>query len=154
MIASESTKARPDSPPALTAGIFDVDGVPLGSPHERAWREALQGFADPEHFTSAMYQARVAGKPRLSGALAALEALGVPDAGRQAVVYAERKQKRREELIDAGTVAAFPDALRFVQAVLALNWPLAVASSSRNACTRGQQAARHSPPSQFRNLSV
>ena len=110
-----------------------MDGVLLASPHERAWREALQGFADPEHFTSAMYQAHVAGKPRLSGALAALEALGVPDAGRQAVVYAERKQKRLEELIDAGTVAAFPDALRFVQAVLALGWPMAVASSSRNA---------------------
>ncbi len=27
--------------PALTAGIFDVDGVLLASPHERAWREAL-----------------------------------------------------------------------------------------------------------------
>ena len=133
MIASEPTKARPDSPPALTAAIFDVDGVLLASPHERAWREALQGFADPEHFTTTMYQAHVAGKPRLSGALAALEALGVPDAGRRAVVYAKRKQKRLEELIDAGTVAAFPDALRFVKAVRTLGWPMAVASSSRNA---------------------
>ena len=133
MIIPEPIKPRSDSPPALTAAIFDVDGVLLASPHERAWREALQGFADPEHFTSAMYQAHVAGKPRLSGALAALEALGVPDAGRRAVVYAERKQKRLEELIDAGTVAAFPDALRFAKAVRALNWPMAVASSSRNA---------------------
>ena len=80
-----------------------------------------------------MYQAHVAGKPRLSGALAALEALGVPDAGRQAVAYAERKQKRLEELIHAGSVAAFPDALRFVQAVGALGWRMAVASSSKNA---------------------
>ena len=70
-----------------------------------------------------MYQAHVAGKPRLAGARAALDALGVPDAARQAVAYAERKQKRLEELIDAGTVAAFPDALRFVQAVGALGWP-------------------------------
>jgi HAD superfamily hydrolase (TIGR01509 family) len=133
MIASKSTKARPDSPPALTAGIFDVDGVLLASPHERAWREALQGFADPEDFTSAMYQAHVAGKPRLSGALAALEALGVPDAGRQAAVYAERKQKRLEELVEAGTVMAFPDALRLVRALHMQGWPMAVASSSRNA---------------------
>ena len=80
-----------------------------------------------------MYQAHVAGKPRLSGARAALEALGVPDAERQAVAYAERKQKRLEELIHAGSVAAFPDALRFVQAVAALGWPMAVASSSKNA---------------------
>jgi len=133
MIAFESTKPRSDLPPTLTAAIFDVDGLLLASPHERARREALQGFADPVHFTTTMYQAHVAGKPRLSGALAALEALGVPDAGRQAVVYAERKQKRLEELIDAGTVAAFPDALRFVKAVRALGWPMAVASSSRNA---------------------
>lgn len=115
----------------LTAGIFDVDGVLLASPHERAWREALAGFAEPDRFTTPMYQAHVAGKPRLSGA--ALEALGVPAAAQQARVYAERKQERLEELIHAGTVIAFPDALRFVQAVKTLGWPMAVASSSKNA---------------------
>ena len=57
----------------------------------------------------------------------------MPDAGRQAVSYAERKQKRLEALIHDGSVAAFPDALRFVQAVGALGWPMAVASSSKNA---------------------
>ena len=77
----------------LQACIFDVDGVLLASPHERAWREALRGFAEPERFTTAMYQAVVAGKPRMSGARAALEALGVPDAAHQAVAYAEHKQK-------------------------------------------------------------
>ena len=120
-------------PRSLTAGILDVDGVLLASPHERAWREALRGFAEPSSFTTAMYQAHVAGKPRLSGARAALEALGVPDAERRAIAYAERKQQRLEELIEAGNVAAFPDALRFVQAVGALGWPMAVASSSKNA---------------------
>ena len=117
----------------LSAAIFDVDGVLLASPHERAWREALRGFADPDRFTTAMYESHVAGKPRLSGARAALEALGVPEAERQAVIYAEKKQRRLEELIHAGSVAAFPDALRFVQAVGALGWPMAVASSSKNA---------------------
>jgi beta-phosphoglucomutase len=117
----------------LTAVIFDVDGVLLASPHERAWREALEGFADPGRFTTAMYQAAVAGKPRLSGALAALRALGVPNAERLAPTYAVSKQKRLEELIEAGGVKAFPDALRFVQAVRALGWPMAVASSSKNA---------------------
>src|SRR5271165_7503420 len=117
----------------LTAAIFDVDGVLLASPHERAWREALEGFAEADRFTTAMYQADVAGKPRLAGARAALEALGVPDPGRQAVAYAERKQKRLEELIHAGAVAAFPDALRLAQALAALGWPMAVASSSKNA---------------------
>jgi beta-phosphoglucomutase len=117
----------------LKACIFDVDGVLLASPHERAWREALRGYADPDRFTTAMYQASVAGKPRLNGARAALEALGVADADRQAESYAERKQQRLEELIAEGSVAAFPDALRFVQAVAALGWKMAVASSSKNA---------------------
>jgi beta-phosphoglucomutase len=117
----------------LKAAIFDVDGVLLASPHEQAWREALRRYADPDHFTTAIYQSEVAGKPRLKGARAALEALGVQDAERKAAGYAERKQKRLEELIEAGSVKAFPDALRFVQAVAALGWPMAVASSSKNA---------------------
>ena len=117
----------------LKACIFDVDGVLLASPHERAWRDALSGFADPARFTTAVYQAHVAGKPRLSGALAALVALGVPNAAGKADAYAERKQARLEELIAEGGVQAFPDALRFVQAIAALGWPIAVASSSKNA---------------------
>ena len=117
----------------LTAGVFAVDGVLLASPHERAWRDALDGFAERERFTTAMYQSQVAGKPRLDGARSALEALGVSDAGRHAVAYAERKQARLEALIQTGAVAAFPDALRFVEAVAALGWPMAAASSSRNA---------------------
>jgi beta-phosphoglucomutase-like phosphatase (HAD superfamily) len=80
-----------------------------------------------------MYQAQVAGKPRAAGALAALQALGVPDAQFEASAYADRKQARLEELIHTGTIAAFPDALRFVAAVHALGWPMAVASSSKNA---------------------
>ncbi len=117
----------------LRAAIFDVDGVLLASPHERAWREALEGFADPARFTPDMYEDEVAGKPRLAGAVAALKALGVPDAAGRAAAYAERKQKRLEELIHSGSVAAFPDALRLVQAIAALGWPMAAASSSKNA---------------------
>ena len=133
MTILEPGRPRSDHSGRLAAGIFDVDGVLLASPHERAWREALEGFADPARFTTAVYETYVAGKPRLAGARAALEALGVPDAKRQAVIYAERKQKRLMELIHAGSVAAFPDALRFVQAVGALGWPMAAASSSKNA---------------------
>ena len=47
--------------------------------------------------------------------------------------YAERKQRRLEELIRARAFTAFPDALRFVQAVEALRFRHAVASSSKNA---------------------
>lgn len=117
----------------LAAAIFDVDGVLLASPHEQAWRDALSGLADPVRFTTAMYQAVVAGKPRMAGALAALETLGVPNAERQVDAYSERKQARLEALISDGHVAAFPDALRFVAAIAELGWPMAVASSSKNA---------------------
>ena len=67
---------------AMSAAIFDVDGVLVASPHERAWREALAGFADPAGFTTAFYQANVAGRRRLEGARSALEQLGVADAAR------------------------------------------------------------------------
>jgi len=119
--------------PTLYAGIFDVDGVLLASPHEQAWREALAGYADPAAFTTEVYQAEVAGKPRLDGARAALTAMGVADAFARAPAYAEAKQARLKALIEGGAVKAFPDALRFVQAVHELGWPLAVASSSKNA---------------------
>jgi beta-phosphoglucomutase-like phosphatase (HAD superfamily) len=117
----------------LKAAIFDVDGVLLASPHEHAWREALSGITDPNLFTTEMYQSHVAGKPRLMGARAVLKALGVPDDGHLATSYAERKQKWLEYLVHAGGVTAFPDALRFVQTVLSLGWPMAAASSSKNA---------------------
>ena len=128
--AAASFVARPAR---LAAAIFDVDGVLLATPHEQAWREALAGLADPARFTTAMYQANVAGKPRLPGACAALQALGVADPAGQAGAYAIRKQARLEALIQAGDVPAFPDALRFVQALRGLGWPMAVASSSKNA---------------------
>jgi beta-phosphoglucomutase len=76
MSMRELEETRLDDPQTLTAAIFDVDGVLLASPQEKAWREALIGFAEPARFTTTMYQAYVAGKPRLSGARA-LEALGV-----------------------------------------------------------------------------
>jgi beta-phosphoglucomutase len=155
MIATaERARLGTDHSQTLKAGIFDVDGVLLASPHEQAWREALVGIAEPARFTTAMYQATVAGKPRLSGARAALEALGVADADRQAVAYAERKQKRLEELIHAGAVAAFPDALRFVRAVRALGWPMAVASSSKNANAMMRQIGLDSGQSLFDIFSV
>ncbi len=113
--------------------IFDVDGVIVDSPHERAWRETLAGFADPARLTSRLYQAHVAGKPRLAGARAVLEELGVPDAARLAPLYAERKQRRVEQLIEAGSFTAFPDALRFIRALRARGLRLALASSSKNA---------------------
>ena len=133
-------------PEPVAAVIFDVDGVLVASPHERAWRESLTRLMEGEwaeiaaaisfradRFTTAVYQEHVAGKPRMSGAAAVLDYFGVPDAGARAVRYAEHKQLRIDELIDAGEFVAFADAIRFVIALKKLRFHLAAASSSRNA---------------------
>jgi len=129
------------------AGIlFDVDGVLVDSPHERAWRETLDELMRgpwstirpktqyaPERFDTNLYLDLVAGKPREDGARAVLEHFHVPDAARRAVTYAERKQDALVALLQAGAFAAYPDALRFVRATQCLGLRLAAASSSKNA---------------------
>lgn len=119
--------------PALLAAIFDVDGVLVNSPHERAWREALDGFADPAGFTTTFYQANVAGRPRLEGARAALERLGGAEAKGRIAAYADKKQALIDRLIDEGSFEVFPDAMRFSAALKATGLRLALASSSKNA---------------------
>ena len=131
---------------AFRGAIFDVDGVLVDSPHELAWRQALEGLMtgdwrdlrertswSPESFTTAVYQRVMAGRPRMAGARAALEHFGVPDVDRHAERYAAAKQARVVELIEAGEFVAFADALRFILAVKAAGVPVASASSSKNA---------------------
>src|SRR3954447_23693385 len=118
---------------ALAAAIFDVDGVLVASPHERAWRASLAGFADPVRFTTEFYQANVAGKPRMEGARSALEQLGVPHAAERALQYAAIKQALIDRLIAEGSFDAFPDAVRLAAALHAAGLRLALASSSKNA---------------------
>ena len=117
----------------ILAVVLDVDGVIVDSPHEQAWRAALSGFADPALLTPALYLAAAAGRPRMDGALALLDRLGVPDAAARAAAYAMAKQARIVELIAAGRVAAFPAAVRLITAARASGLKLAAASSSLNA---------------------
>ena len=126
--------------------IFDVDGVLVDSPHEAAWRDAFQelmegDWADirdqtswtPDAFTSRVYQEVLSGKPRMAGAMGALEHFGVPDPESRVEAYADRKQEMVVELIEAGKFSAYPDALRFVIAVKDAGMKIAAASSSKNA---------------------
>jgi HAD superfamily hydrolase (TIGR01509 family) len=117
----------------LRGAIFDVDGVLVASPHERAWREALTGYADSSRFTTEFYQAHVAGKPRLDGARATLEQLGVPNAAERTAQYAATKQSLIARFIAEGRFEAFPDAVRFATALHEKGLRLALASSSKNA---------------------
>jgi beta-phosphoglucomutase-like phosphatase (HAD superfamily) len=126
--------------------IFDVDGVLVDSPHEAAWRdvfdELMEGdWADirdqtswtPGAFTPEVYQQVLSGKPRMEGAMAALEYFGVPEPEKRVDAYAERKQEMVVDLIKAGKFAAYPDALRFLLAVKNAGIAVAAASSSKNA---------------------
>lgn len=124
----------------MVGWIFDVDGVLVDSPHEEAWGETALALArewgvNPSGgYEAALYQSRVAGKPRLSGAAALLEALGIPDPdGTRAVLLADRKQSRILGLIEEGRFRAFPDAVRLAARVKATGCRLAAASSSKNA---------------------
>jgi len=126
--------------------IFDVDGVLVDSPHEEAWRESLRELMEsewadirdqttwsPDAFTSHVYQQEMSGKPRMSGARAALDYFEVPDADVRVDGYAQRKQATLVRLIEAGDFTAYPDALRFVISVKELGSRVAAASSSKNA---------------------
>jgi beta-phosphoglucomutase-like phosphatase (HAD superfamily) len=134
------------SMPRFRGATFDVDGVLVDSPHEKAWRESLrelmesdwQGIRDqttwsPDAFTPRVYEEYVSGKPRMSGARAALVYFKVPEVENRVTEYARRKQEMVLRLIDAGDFTAYPDALRFVIAVKEAGLRVADASSSKNA---------------------
>jgi beta-phosphoglucomutase-like phosphatase (HAD superfamily) len=130
----------------FAGAIFDVDGVLVDSPHERAWKDSLRQLMETDwadirdrttwaddRFTPQVYQQVMSGKPRAAGALAALEYFGVPDAADRVEAYGAHKQRLVITLIEAGEFTAYPDALRFVLGVRAAGIPSAVASSSKNA---------------------
>ena len=134
--------------PKFQGAIFDVDGVLVDSPHEKAWRESLRELMEgdwsgirarttwsPDAFTPRVYEEQLSGKPRMSGARAALQYFHVPDdeEDHRLLQYAERKQAMVVRLIEAGDFTAYPDALRFIIAVKDAGLLIADASSSKNA---------------------
>lgn len=131
----------------LQGGIFDIDGVLLDTPHEKAWRQALDELMvgswralasgttyKAGAFTSAVYQEQVAGKPREAGATAALAYFQVPDNdGQRAREYAATKQNILERLAAEGDVRAYDDAVWFLLKVKSVGVRVCAASSSKNA---------------------
>ncbi len=127
--------------------IFDVDGVLVDSPHEKAWRQSLRELMEgqwsdirdrttwsPDAFTPRVYEQEISGKPRMNGARAALEYFHVPDDDDARLAeYAQRKQAMVLRLIEAGDFTAYPDALRFIIAIKDTGIQVAAASSSKNA---------------------
>ena len=132
--------------PGFRGAVFDVDGVLVDSPHEHAWRIALDQLFETswtsirdatqytsQRFTPEVYREHISGKPTMSGARAALSYFGVPATDVRIEEYARRKQRVMDELRRAGELAAYPDALRFVLAVRSAETRIAAASSSKNA---------------------
>lgn len=127
--------------------IFDVDGVLVDSPHELAWRESLQQLMEgpwrtltpqtsytPERFTTEVYLAHVAGKPREPGARATLDYFGVPDPdGQRLQEYCDTKQEYLIKLVEQGRFVAFGDALRLLLSFKVAGLRIGAASSSKNA---------------------
>jgi beta-phosphoglucomutase-like phosphatase (HAD superfamily) len=87
----------------------------------------------PVFFTTDFYQAYVAGKPRLDGALATLERLGVPHADFACCRICHCETGADRSAIEEGSFDAFPDAVRFAVALHDAGFRLALASSSKNA---------------------
>jgi beta-phosphoglucomutase-like phosphatase (HAD superfamily) len=130
----------------FAGAIFDVDGVLVDSPHEAAWRDTFTELMEnewsdirdqttwtPGAFTPQVYQQVLSGKPRMEGALAALEHFGVPEPEQRVGAYADLKQEMVVELIKERKFSAYPDALRFLLAVKDAGIKVAAASSSKNA---------------------
>jgi beta-phosphoglucomutase-like phosphatase (HAD superfamily) len=128
------------------AAIFDVDGVLVDSPHERAWRDSLRELMEgpwrdirdettwsPEGFSPQVYEEFMSGKPREAGGRAVLEYFKVPDLDSRVKTYADSKQAMVVGLIEAGEFTAYPDALRLVLGVRERGILVAAASSSKNA---------------------
>ncbi len=134
-------------PVPLHAAIFDVDGVLVDSPHEQAWRETLDRLMagpwsqlaldtgyQPGSLTTERYQRTVAGRPRLDGARAGLEAVGVADPDDEHVrAYAEAKQSRLVDLIEREPPPVFDDALMLLIGLREFGLAIATASASHNA---------------------
>lgn len=131
----------------VKAFIFDVDGVLVDSPHERAWGDTLRDLLEnrwpeligptgysPELYTSEVYQRVVAGKPRAEGAAALLTYFRIDDPdGSRCRRLCDQKQDMIVRLIDEGEFRAYDDALRFLVGAKAGGAHVAAASSSKNA---------------------
>ena len=118
----------------------------VDSPHERAWRESLRELMEtewsdirdqttwtPEAFTPQVYQQEMSGKPRMSGALAAIEYFHVPDAETTTRRVRRAQAGDGGRLIKAGEFTAYPGRAALHPRRQDAGIRVAAASSSKNA---------------------
>jgi beta-phosphoglucomutase family hydrolase len=150
-----------DLPAAITALLFDLDGVLTKTAvvHDKAWKQMFDAFlekwadAHGEDFKpfdeDGDYNEYVDGKPRYDGVRSFLESRGIelpegePDDPADAETVCglgNRKNDLVQELIDRDGVEPYEGSVRFVEAARAAGLRRAVVSSSAN-CQEVLEAA-------------
>ncbi|MBS1886708.1 MAG: beta-phosphoglucomutase family hydrolase [Actinobacteria bacterium] len=142
-----------DLPEAITALLFDLDGVLTKTAvvHDKAWKEMFDAFLERraeergEKFVpfdpGAEYNQYVDGKPRYDGVRSCLAARGIelpegtpadPPEAETVCGLGNRKNDIVLDLIDKQGVEAYPGSVAFVEAARAAGLRRAVVSSSAN----------------------
>jgi beta-phosphoglucomutase family hydrolase len=150
-----------DLPEAITALLFDLDGVltKTAAVHDKAWKQMFDAFlrqraeAEGEEFkpfdSGSDYNEYVDGKPRYDGVRSFLESRGIelpegdPDDPPEAETVCglgNRKNKLVLELIEKDGVEPYEGSVAFVKAAHAAGLRRAVVSSSAN-CQEVLEAA-------------
>lgn len=127
---------------ALEIGfIFDIDGVVVDSPHEKAWRETARRWGI-ERFTSEDYLTTAAGRPRAEGAeeifrrFHVYERLGLREERERSEAlrrFCDEKQALIKQYVLRGNFRVYDSTVRFMLDAKADGVRLAAASSSKNA---------------------
>ena len=121
-------------PPAITACLFDLDGVitQTATVHAQAWKQTFEAVLHVPFDAVKDYDEYVDGKPREEGVRSFLEARHI--AGDPAVVerIAEQKDRLFLQLIHEQGVETYPGSIRYLEAARASGRKLAVVSSSRH----------------------
>ncbi|BEH01561.1 MAG: beta-phosphoglucomutase family hydrolase [Propionibacterium sp.] len=130
------------------AALFDLDGVltPTTDLHMRAWSQMFNDFLSArgidEPYTDADYFAYVDGKPRYEGVASFLASRGIELPVGQASDIPEtdsvcglgnRKNEYFNHVLARDGIAPYPGSLRLLDYLAAVELPMAVVSSSRNA---------------------
>lgn len=124
--------------------LFDVDGIIVSTPHEKAWRDSALEWnliSMSFDFTS-FYQKHVAGIPGLKGAEEILDKTGYyknqkienqEEKERIAAGFRKTKQKFLGKYIEAGEFKVFEDVVSIIKDAKKDKIPIAAVSSSENA---------------------
>ena len=135
-------------PTHIGAVLFDLDGVltPTAEVHMRAWQRMFDEYftanAVEPPYTEADYFAYVDGKPRYDGVRACLASRGVvlpegdptdPAEAHTVCGLGNKKNELVNRLLDDEGIVAYPGSVELVDHLAALDVPMAVVSSSRNA---------------------